>query len=282
MKFAKILALLLAAILCVASFTACLGNDDKEEVEENDDKKDNKDDKDDKDEDEDNEDDDDASASSYREAIENYLDYFAERQDDAKGLITDAYFGGGFGSVLNCNGAYDANVVYIKSLFGLNGELPDMYYYDIPSTEDGNVDWEKYVEESMIYYLYESFDEFGDWKLEYSIKDADELDEDELDEAYDAFENCIEEYEGLIDTGALGSDEEKAVEKLLDKVYDAEIEEAYSVDVKIQITGNDNVCGGDEEGLFTETYEFVVAKINGEWVILVGPAIGEIYERADG
>jgi len=55
MKFARILALLLAAILCLGSFTACLGADGDNGAVEDDEDEDDKKDKDDKDEEEEKE-----------------------------------------------------------------------------------------------------------------------------------------------------------------------------------------------------------------------------------
>jgi len=124
--------------------------------------------------------------------------------------------GGYFGS---CLSSYEANYAMGKASFDMDDDhdLPDMYYYDIPS-EDTELSFEEYVRIAYIDYTYSRMDEkFGDWELKYDIKKAtritDEGDPD-IEEANAYFHEIVYNYYEFASDLPVGSDEEETLEEM--------------------------------------------------------------------
>lgn len=287
MKLTKILALILAAILCFSMFTACSGNesDDDKDDEKQEEKEDaSKDDKDEEDDDDDDDSEKKPSSNSdlkgYEQAVADYFDYFAKKKTDVKSFVTDAYAGGGFGMILNGKGAYEANLVYLQDMLGFDEELPDMYYYDIPS-DGGDIDFEEFLKIAFIDDFYSNMEEFGDWELKYDIKKSVKAEEHDDFAGWDGFNNYFEEilegYEDLADSLPLGSDEEEIMENFVDEYSNIDINEGYVVEVKVELSSSD-----EDYDRYSDTYEYCVANVDGEWIIIDGVSIYDICEEADG
>ena len=76
----------------------------------------------------------------------------------------------------------------------------------------------------------------------------------------------FEYYEEILDNVDLSSKKEDLLEEFIDEL-DEDISKAYTVEVEIKING--------EKKDFEDTFEFKVAKVGGEWIILEGP---EFYD----
>jgi len=161
-------------------------------------------------------------------------------------------------------------------------DLPDMYYYDIPS-EDTELSFEEYVRIAYIDYTYSRMDEkFGDWELKYDIKKAtritDEGDPD-IEEANAYFHEIVYNYYEFASDLPVGSDEEETLEEFYDELSEIDISEAYIVDVKVDFVGTEGYYSDGDH--YVETFQYAVARAGSDWFILDGTSIYDIIELMD-
>lgn len=199
------------------------------------------------------------NGKGYEKEVKAYLDFYAEKEDDAIGFVTDGYMGGSFGNVLNGKKADEITKMICKATYESN-------------FEDEYDNWKEYVEANInaIYDMAE--DDFGDWKMTYEIKKSKKLSKSKIKDLEDVLEEIIEGYEEILDEADLSSDDEDELEDYIEKIEDAKIKAAYEVKVQIKFKG--------DYGSFKETYDFKVAKIGGDWVILEGPSVYQFMEDA--
>ncbi len=210
------------------------------------------------------------NSKGYEKEVEKYLDFFAEQKDDAESYVMDAYSGGNFDEgFLGGKSADKINEMLFAAMFDVQEEMLQMGSYDVDIPDD----WQEYLEESNIEYLYDEIEEeYGDWELTYEIKDSKKLSDSKTEKLNDVFEEYLEYYEEILDEDALDldSDEEEKLEKFIDKMSKKKIKTAYEVEAKVTVD--------TDEGKFKNTFEFKVAKIGGSWFILEGPSVEEMFE----
>ncbi|MBE6587230.1 MAG: zinc ribbon domain-containing protein [Ruminococcaceae bacterium] len=209
-------------------------------------------------------------SKGYVEEVENYLEYFADGSTDEDDFISVAYSGGMFGSYLNGEAAVEINELYVKALLDLNNEMVDLddYYYGSYEEYDN---WKEMISESEIAYVYEYAEYLiGDWELSYEVIGSEKLSKEKTARLATELNDCIEFYEDMPDDVEMDSDDEDEIEEFVKYLEDIVIKEAYEVDVAVEIDG--------EDGFVEETYEYKVAKLGDEWVILKGAGIFDIFE----
>ncbi len=143
--------------------------------------------------------------------------------------------------------------------------------------------------------LYDDWDDqFGDdWKVSYEIRDAEELDDDELEEIQECYEDLydslddldLDDEETYEDFADMMEDEmdvelsdsqikklQKICETLLAELEDVEIRNGYMVDIKLTIEGDED----DDD----EKFEIPVIEVNGGWCIdfISWYGINDIYD----
>jgi hypothetical protein len=199
----------------------------------------------------------------YEKEVENYLEFFAEKKKDPEEFMSSAYMGGQFGTYLNGKEADEINELIIETAFE---EMSEMYYYGEDSDTSS---WKKYLKNTINMFYNTIEGKLGDdWELDYKIKESKKMSKSDIEDLEDYLEDFEEYYEEMLDEVDFKSKDENKIEDFIEKISKAKIKEAYEVEVDIELEG-------DEES-FEETYEFVVAKIGKDWVILKGPAIFDI------
>ncbi len=216
-----------------------------------------------------------SSSKGYEKEIENFFAYFEEKEDDAEGFITEAYWGGlCFGNAIGGNVGKEANTAYISCLFEVENASGS-------SLGGSNIDnWEDYLKESSIDYIYGRFDKIygDDWELTYKIANVDELSDSKVDDLQDEWEETVENYEEYIDQfedsdADIDDKDIETIEDFIDEMSDKKIKKAYEIEVDVEIEGDD--------ASLDESYEFKVVKVGNEWVILEGPTVEDFIRDAE-
>lgn len=203
----------------------------------------------------------------YIEEIEAYLTYIAEENDDVEAFVTDAYCGGNFDSGLCTEDAKEINEMIFEAMFKQMRD-PDMGYGYGYNSGSSKGSWEDYIEESEIERFYKNMDKaYGDWELTYEIGESKELSGSKLKKLENILEDIADEYDD-VKSELSSKDDKKEVKEFIKSIEELKIKEAYEVEVELKVDG-------DEES-FDDTVEFVVAKLNKEWVILEGPSFYDI------
>ena len=205
------------------------------------------------------------SEEAYVEEVEAYLDYLVKKNDDVDDFVSDMYLFGEFGNLYSGKAADEVLEKFFETMFEQGKEESMGYgYYEYFDYDN----WEDYVKEGGIDRVYENIEGlFGDWKLKYEIGDAKELDAEDVT---DFWEGVIDSYEEmLVDTDFSRNDRED-IEDFIDSLKDMEVEEAYEVEVEIEVDGDEDSCSND--------FEFTVAKVGKEWVILDGPKVDGMFD----
>ncbi|MBR2044662.1 MAG: zinc ribbon domain-containing protein [Agathobacter sp.] len=219
-----------------------------------------------------------SSSKGYETEVENFFTYLAEQEDDAEGFITDAYWAGAcFGNAFGGNFAKDANIAYVTCMF----EIEDAAGSSYGTSSIDN--WEDYLEESMLDYLYMQFDNvYGDdWELNYEIANSDKLSGSDIEDLQDEWEEIIKKYEEYVDLfeniddnfATIEEEDIETIEAFIDEMSDKKIKKAYEVEVDVTIEGDD--------ASLEESYEFQIVQIDDQWVILEGPTIYDFIQDAD-
>jgi len=203
--------------------------------------------------------------NSYVSEVEQYLNFFANKEDSVDKLLSDTYLFGGFGYLYSGNDATEINEMYARAMFEDEKEDADMGY-TYGSFDYNN--WKDYTKETLIDYFYEEMEyEYGDdWEMTYEIIYTEEVSESEIEELQEIWEEgVLDFYDDLYDE--IGDDLDKADRKkfrnFIGSIEDLEVTEGYCVEVDIEVTDE----YGDTED---NSVEFVVAKVGKEWVILDG------------
>lgn len=216
-----------------------------------------------------NNDSDDSDSKGYIRAVEDYLDFLAYKKDDPQKFVSDFYFGGEFGEIFCTDDTMSEHEIILEAMY--EEEMDDMYYgyeeYD---------NWEDYISAMIRDEIYDELENRlgNDWKLKYDITDSEELSNSEVEDLQD------DRWEKVIDTYAddfadhlsdyCTRSEVRKVEELAEEMNSWEIETAYNVEVEVKVTGEDT---SDIEN----TFDFKVAQVNDEWVILDGPGFHELF-----
>ena len=138
----------------------------------------------------------------------------------------------------------------------------------------------EYENDSLADYYEDANDEYDKWKLDFEVKEAEKMDEDDFEDLKEGIEDTadymvdsVDDYEDMLDdddmlesmASSLDIDEKEAedlVKSMIKyaKTYeDIDVKEAYEVKGKFIIDAD-----GDE--IKTSTVKFVVVNVNGEWV----------------
>lgn len=200
--------------------------------------------------------------TTYVGEIEAYLDYIADKSTKIDGFLSNAYMGGG--AFYGGSQAKEIHEIIYKQVFEFLQDASmdySSYYSDISDYDD----WKEYLRECAIKPMYEEFDDrYGDdWKLKYKIEDEEKLSEDDLEDLSDYWEDIVAVYESSCEYYDFSRSDKKKMESFVEYLEDLEPDEAYEVDVRVQIEGEDFESDLD--------YSFIVAKYDGEWIIVDGP-----------
>lgn len=187
-------------------------------------------------------------------------------------VALSSILGGGYkkaikGSISLINKKTEGDLAYQEF-----NQLKEMREYNQLSMEIFDQDddqWEDYIEQLE--------DEFGDdYKIKYEISKAEKLKDDDLDDVVDAIEDSYDAYvdledtimdsiEYLCDEEDISSKNQKKLEKQHEKLIkayeDVKVTAAYEVTLKCEIKG-------DEDDNDFKIKDLIVAKINGEWVLV--------------
>jgi len=212
------------------------------------------------------------SKNGYKAEIEAYLDFLADKKDDAEDFIADAHMtGDSFPAGYSGSEADEILFILMDAMFEQQKEFADMYYSDVEDYDD----WQEFIEEGLIGNLYDEIEsEYGDdWELTYKIGDSEKIDKDDLSDWEDSWEETIKQYENeilkMVEDNLSKKDKEK-VEEFIESLDDMDITDGYTVQVEVEVTGDENDHKDD--------YEFAVLKVGKQWVIFEGPSWSEILE----
>ena len=209
------------------------------------------------------------NSKGYEKEVKNYLNYYAEQEDKAETFIDEGYFAGEFGTFLTGKEATEINKILFEAMLE-EEEFSDSYY-----GETSYDTWEELIEDMVLERNYDMMERrFGDdWKLTYEIEESEKLSKSDIEDLEEVLEECVEYYEDMVDELDLSSKDEKKVEKFINKYSNMKIKQAYEVKVKIEIDGDDYSL--------EEDYEFEVAKLGRDWVILTGPSLYDFMNDAE-
>ena len=197
----------------------------------------------------------------YIAEVEAYLDYFADKNDDIDKFIDEGYLATRIGAIYNGEEAAEIHEILYKAMFDLEEENMSYYYYDSFEYDS----WRDYLKEGTIDYLYEMLDdELGDWELNYEITDTGKLSKARTQSLESSWEDVIKFYKSIYRDCKthLSRDDKDTIEDFIDSLEDLEVEDAYWVEVEIELDG--------DRDSWDKTTEYVVAKVGDEWVILDG------------
>ena len=208
-------------------------------------------------------------AKGYIREVEDYLDFLAFKKVDPKKFISDLYLGGEFGVIFCTDDTMSEHEIILEAMY--EGDWNRMYYgYEKCDN------WEEYISTMINDEIYDSLENrFGkDWKLIYDRTASEELSNSEVEDLIDdKWENVIEYYaEDFADAWSDNCTrrEVKKIEDLAQKMRSWELETAYHVEVEVKITGKSN-------SYIKNTFDFKVAQVSDEWVILDGPDTHELF-----
>jgi len=206
--------------------------------------------------------------NGYEEEVMAYLDCLVKKKFTADKYISDLYFADGFPSVHSGKKAKDIHEIIMRASFEKRKEEADMGYYYESFDYDT---WQDAIKDNVLDKISDTFENtYGsDWELTYKIKDSEKMSESDTEDLYDIWEDDIlEMYHYNYINLDLDRDETDEFESFLQELEDFTVEEAYTVDTKITISGDDDS--------YKTNSEFIVAKIGDDWVILDGISVYEL------
>ena len=207
------------------------------------------------------------SNKGYEAEVESYLDFISDKNENVNDFLSDVYFGGDFGSYYSGSNASKIHEILAKALYEENQENAMYYsYYDDYSS------WKEYIQEDTIRYFYKDADDYlgRRWEMNYTITETRELSEAKLDHLITRWDYVIDNYDYYLECydDEMSNKDRMRLRDFIDTLEDMEITDAYGVEVEIEMDSKHNS--------YSSVYEFTVAEIDGEWVILSGPNFWEI------